>query len=80
MSSRTTQDLRETLFDCLEQVKAGTMEPKVADQIVKISREIVNTARLELDHSQILSKLDKDDMGVATGPVLLTSDSMESES
>lgn len=72
MSNRTTEDLRETLFDCIEQVKAGTLDTKQSREVVNLAKVVLDSARLELDHSQLLSRLDKDGQEVKTGPILLT--------
>ena len=72
MSNRTTEDLRETLFDCIEKVKAGTLDTKKSREVVNLAKVVLDSARLELDHSQVLSRLDKDGQEVNTGPILLT--------
>ena len=69
---KTTADLRATLFDCIEKVKSGQMAPSTAASVCKVSAQIVDTARLELDYSETLSRLDKQDQGITTGPLLLT--------
>jgi hypothetical protein len=40
-------DLREALFDTLEQVKAGTMPLDRAAQICEISKQIIDSANAE---------------------------------
>lgn len=69
---KTTEDLRQTLFDAIDAVKVGSMEIRVASSIVKLAEKIIQTAQLELEYSQTCSRLDKQDQGISTGPILLT--------
>lgn len=43
------EDLRETLFDTIEQVKAGTLDIEKAKAIRDIAQVIVNSAKAEVD-------------------------------
>ena len=74
MKNKTTADLRESLFDTMEKVKTKEIDPKQAAQVANVAKTIIDSARLELDHSKVLSKLDKDDQKIVTGPILLTVD------
>jgi len=76
-TNKTTADLRERLFDSIDAVKAGTLDPKNAAQIANLAKVMIDSARLELDHSKTLSQLDKDNQNVATGPMLLGKVEME---
>lgn len=49
--SNTINDLRTTLFDTLEQVKSGKMDPDRAKQICEIGQVIINSAKVEIDYA-----------------------------
>jgi len=70
--NRTTADLRETLFETLEGIKAGTVDPRQAKAIADVADRIIETADLELRYSEIVSRLDRDGQGISPGPLLLT--------
>lgn len=50
MSKSNIEDLRTTLFDTLEKVKAGTMDLDRARQVNDVAKTIVDTARVEVDY------------------------------
>lgn len=72
--NRTTQDLRDILFNSMDDVRSGKLDAKGAAQVANLAKVALDSARLELDHSKCLSKLDADGQQVTTGPLLLTSD------
>jgi len=47
--AKKIEDLRETLFDTIEQIKAGKMDVEKAKSITAIAQVIVNSARAEVD-------------------------------
>ena len=49
--SNTINDLRTTLFDTLEQVKSGKIDPDRAKQICEIGQVIINSAKVEIDYA-----------------------------
>jgi len=71
-TGKTTQDLRQTLFDAIEAVSSGKMETKDALTISKLADNIIKTADLELRYSKTCSELDMENQGITTGPILLT--------
>jgi hypothetical protein len=71
-SKQTTEDLRTTLFECIQKVKDGSMAPNEAKAITTLADKIIQSAKLELEVAVTLSKLDKDNQGVDFGPLLLT--------
>lgn len=70
--ARTTEDLRETLFDTLDQLCAGKKTPQEAAQICNISQTILKTAEIEIKYALTLDKLDKSDTGISPGRLFLT--------
>jgi hypothetical protein len=74
MTKRTSEDLREILFDSIDRVRQGSMEPKEAAIISNLADRIIRTVEVELNYALACSKLDKDDQGVSPGPLMLTQD------
>lgn len=48
--SQNINDLRETLFDTLQSVKAGTIDLDRAKAISELSQNIINTAKVEIEY------------------------------
>lgn len=72
MSIKTTQTLREILFDAIEKVRDGKMDKANAREIGTLADRIIQTAEIELRYSLAVSRLDKDGQGISPGPLLLT--------
>jgi hypothetical protein len=53
MSTKTIDDLYASLFDTIDRVKAGTMEPDKARVISDLSQVIVNTAKVQVDYRRV---------------------------
>jgi hypothetical protein len=47
--AKKIEDLRETLFDTIEMIKAGKMDVDKAKAITNIAQVIVNSAKAEVD-------------------------------
>lgn len=69
---QTTEDLRKTLFDCIENVKTGKMHHQDARAVTALADKVIQTAKLEMEYAETLSRLDKEGQGVSPGPMLLT--------
>lgn len=69
---RTTETLRASLFDTLEAVRSGKMDPHQASAVAKVAEKIIQTAQLELEYAEMVSRLDKMGQGVSPGPLVLT--------
>jgi hypothetical protein len=54
--AKKIQDLRETLFDTIEQVKSGKMDVEKAKAITSIAQVLVNTAKAEIDFLKHVSQ------------------------
>lgn len=50
---RTIEDLREALFDTINQVKSGAMDVEKAKVISELSQVLVNTAKAEVEHAKV---------------------------
>lgn len=49
MSKRTTQGLRDVLFDEIEELRSGKGEAAKAMAIAHLAKQIINTARIEME-------------------------------
>lgn len=69
---KTTADLRELLFQTMDDVRAGKITTSQARAIADQADKIIATADLELRYSAMVSKLDKDGQSISPGKILLT--------
>lgn len=69
--ARTTESLRETLFDTLDQLSTGETTPQQAAQVANLAQVIIKTAELEIKYVLTLDKLDRGEQGLSPGPLLL---------
>lgn len=58
---RTSLGLRDALFDEIDMLRDGTSTPQRATAISKISTQIVQTVRLELEHQRYLAGIRSED-------------------
>lgn len=72
MTHRTTETLRETLFQSIEDVHSGKIDRFQAREIGNLADKIVKTAEIELRYAMTASNLDRQDQGISPGPLLLT--------
>jgi len=54
MVSRTTKGLRDILFDEIEELRAGNGDPVKANAVAHLAKQILNTARVEMDFLRTL--------------------------
>lgn len=52
MSQLTAENLKEALWDTLQQVKSGAMQPGQGDAVASQAREILRTTNVQLRISQ----------------------------
>lgn len=72
MTHRTTETLRESLFQAIEDVRTGAIDRFQAREIGNLADKIVKSAEIELRYALTLSNLDRQDQGISPGPLLLT--------
>lgn len=66
---RTSQGLRDALFDEIDAIRAGTSNPTKANAVAKLASTVVDTVRMEVEVRKMVEKapaygLSKDsDMG-----------------
>jgi hypothetical protein len=53
--TRTTQGLRDRLFDLLDDLKEGDATPQEAQATARVVQQIHNTARLEMEAARFVS-------------------------
>ena len=70
--SKTTEDLRQMLFDTIEGVKSGDVTVQQARAIGDTAQKIIDSVDIELRYALTQSNLDKQDQGITAGRVLLT--------
>lgn len=75
---RTTETLREALFDALEKVKSGDLSVAEARAVCEASGRILDTVRIEMDYTELMLKIEKEENTMATGPLLLFDKAKES--
>ena len=72
MKGKTSQDLRATLFETIEQVRNGEIRAAEARAVSDLAERVIDTVEAELKYSQHLERLDRSDTGISPGPILLT--------
>lgn len=70
--ARTTETLREELFQAIKKVREKTMDAEDAKVIATLADKIIAAAKIEMDYALVLSKLDSDKTEIPVGPMLLT--------
>lgn len=48
-AKRTSQDLRDALFDEIEQLRGGDGDPTRAMAVANLAKQIINVAKVEMD-------------------------------
>lgn len=56
-STYTTDDLRQTLLDTIEDLRAGTIETKKAVQVANLAEKVIRVSDLELRYADLRVKL-----------------------
>lgn len=73
---RTTEDLREILFETIDDVRSGKLETKEAGIVLKLAEQVCKTAELEIQYALADDKLLRNEqgerMGGGIGRILLT--------
>ena len=77
MSKRTTQGLRDILFDEIEELRSGKGDPGKSMAIANLARQIINTARVEMDFVRTIAAGDASGKPVSLGHIALGTDRTE---
>jgi hypothetical protein len=56
MATRTTEGLREVLFDEIDKLRTGKCNPGHANALAKLASTIIETSRLEIDVAKLIAK------------------------
>ena len=60
VKNRSSQALRDALFDELDDLRSGDSDPSRALAVAKVAQQIVSTARIEMEfHRMVLSAAEK---------------------
>ncbi len=70
---RTTEGLRDILFDEIEAMRGSDPDPTRARSIATLSREILSTARLELQFQEATARMQAQGANVSFQPLALGS-------
>lgn len=72
--SRTTHGLRDILFDEIERMQGKDADPTRAVAVANLAKQIIGTAKVELDFHRTMSALQEKGAPVALGTLSLGSD------
>jgi len=70
--ARTTETLRSTLFDVIDDLRDRKIEVKEAKAVCDIAGRIIETADLEITVAKTYADIDKKDVDISIGAYLLT--------
>lgn len=70
-AKRTTASLRDILFDEIDAVRSAEGDPLRARAVALLSREIVATARLEMQFAETQSRLEEKAAAASISPLRL---------
>ena len=70
---RTSQGLRDVLFDEIEELRNGKGDPTKAAAVANLAKQIVNTAKAEMDFHRVLKSHEKDGQPILLGTLQLGS-------
>lgn len=72
-SNRTTAGLRDALFDELELMRSGDGDPTRALAVANLAKQIINTAKVELEFHRTIKQLESEGSAVQLGSLQLGS-------
>jgi len=58
MSERTADTLRGVLFDTIDDLRSGKLDPNEARTVANIAKTIIDAARVELDYHKLVADMD----------------------
>lgn len=74
MGKRTTQGLRDVLFDEIEELRSGKGDPAKAMAIAHLAKQIINTARIEMDFVRTIAASEATGKPIGLGHLPLGTD------
>ena len=79
MSTRTTQGLRDVLFDEIDELRSGKGDADKSMAVANLAKQIINTAKVELDFMRVLKMKEGDAQPKLGGLNLGSAGSVEDE-
>lgn len=70
---RTTEGLRDILFDEIAQLQGSDANPSKAMAVANLAKQIIGTAKIEMDFARVLAGADEVSKPVALGSLRLGS-------
>ena len=75
MAKRTTQCLRDALFDELDELRSGKGDPVKAQAVAQLAKQIMNTARVEMEFVRTIAASEVTGKPIGLGHLALGSES-----
>lgn len=72
--ARTTQGLRDILFDEIAELRTGEGDPSKSMAVANLAKQIVNTAKVELDFTRMIAQQESNGTPVNLGNLRLGTD------
>jgi hypothetical protein len=76
---RTSQGLRDILFEELEELRHGDGDPSKAMAVANLAKQIINTAKIEMDYINTTMKLQESGTPMKLGAMELGSNASSAE-
>jgi hypothetical protein len=71
--TRTTQGLRDILFDEIDELRTGAGDPTKSLAVANLAKQIINTAKVELDFHRVIQMAASEGKPVQMGSLELGS-------
>jgi hypothetical protein len=71
--TRTTQGLRDILFDEIDELRTGAGDPTKSLAVANLAKQIINTAKVELDFHRVIQMAESEGKPVQMGSLKLGS-------
>lgn len=71
--NRTTQGLRDILFEEIEELRSGDGDPQKSLAVANLAKQIINTAKVELDFVRVIQSQEANGTPVKLGQMVLGS-------
>jgi hypothetical protein len=72
--ARNTKGLRDCLFDEIEELRCGNGDPTKSMAIANLAKQIINTAKVELDFHRIIAQQAAEGTPIEMGSLQLGTD------
>lgn len=69
--SRTTQGLRDILFDEIDELRGGNGDASKSLAVANLAKQIINTAKVELDFHRAMHAMDMEGAPIQLGNLKL---------